>query len=100
MAKAMMDIALDGSDDLLVTAGDFSVTESTKMHQKQLLFNNKGEYKENPTICVGVYGYIDDENGMRSLARDTSKEYSRDGMQVDKSVILANGTLQIVAYYS
>lgn len=99
MATKMMDIALDSNSDLLPTNGDWAIVESTVQHQAQLIWSDKGEFKENPTVCVGVWGYIDDEDGMKTLARDVSKEFNRDGMQVDSMNIDATGLLTPKAYY-
>ncbi len=98
----MMDAALvtlgDGTDDLTILNGDFQIIESTIQHQRQLLLNDKGSFKQNPTICVGVFGYLDDE-GLNEVSRDTSKEFNRDGMKVNKIEITNSGQLNVDAYY-
>jgi hypothetical protein len=102
MAKQMMDINLetliDATDDLVITNGDFIIVESTQQHQRQLLLNDKGSFKEDPTICVGIFGYLDDE-GLNNISRDTGKEFARDGMKINKIEITNNGLLNIDAYY-
>ncbi|GAA4465249.1 hypothetical protein GCM10023093_17070 [Nemorincola caseinilytica] len=92
MAKRMMDIALDNEadDDMLITGpaddGDLAVIESTREHQRQLLLNNKGDFKENPTVCVGVINYIDDEEDTGALMREIAAQYALDGMTVQKVI--------------
>lgn len=98
----MIDIALvtltDTTDDLLISNGDFIFSESTQQHQRQLLLNDKGTFKATPTIGIGVFGYLDDE-GLANVSRDTTKEFTRDGMRVNKIEITPDGKLNIDAYY-
>lgn len=98
----MIDIALvtltDTTDDLVITNGDFFWVESTQQHQRQLLINDKGTFKANPTIGVGIFGYLDDE-GLENASRDTAKEFTRDGMRVNKIENTPDGKLNIDAYY-
>jgi hypothetical protein len=79
MAKEMIDIKLTADEDLDFVAGDFKGVESTKQHQQQLVLNGPGDFKENPTICVGAEDYLDDENP-QELLRKVSLEFARDGM--------------------
>ena len=82
----MYDILLDENDDLLIENGDFVIGESTIQHQKLLLYCNKGEFKENPTRCVGLVRFLEDNNA-QALAREIDVEFSRDGMRVSKIAI-------------
>jgi len=97
MPTKMMDIGLV-SDDLDIEQGDFTNAESTYQHQRQLLINDKGTFKENPTICIGIYSYLDNENPS-DLLRDTTIEYTRDGMTVKSINLSSNGNINIDAYY-
>jgi hypothetical protein len=98
MAKQMGDIGLDENEDVTITLGDFSLEESTAQHQQQLMLNTKGDFKENPTVCVGALGYLDDEN-FRGLMRAINIEFSRDGMDVADVAILPDGTIKSDAIY-
>ena len=98
MARQMNDIGLDGADDLLISGGDFVLTESTGEHQRQLILNNKGDFKESPTVGVGVIEYFDDEQ-MQGLIRAISTEFCRDGMDVSKVTLTADGSIKSVAVY-
>ena len=50
MARQMTDIGLDSDEDLGAISGDFTVLDSTSQHQRQLVLNNKGDFKQNPSI--------------------------------------------------
>lgn len=83
MARAMNDYLLDEDEDLAIPAGadDWTISESTYQHQRQLLLNAKGDYKANPTICVDVSSFIDNDD-KTAVKREIAKEYMRDGMLV------------------
>jgi hypothetical protein len=98
MAKPMVDIGLDEDEDLAIVSGDFTVVESTAQHQRQLILNNKGDFKQNPTIGVGVLSYLDDEN-YEQLIRAISIEFSRDGMDVKRVGLGKDGIIKSEAYY-
>ena len=99
MPKQMNDIALDSNDDLVILNNDISIVESTQQHQRQLLINDKGTFKENPTICVGLFNYLDNENP-QDLLRNINIEYTRDGMQVNSIQLTNDGKININAYYA
>jgi len=94
----MLDLALDGNDDINTLSGDFICVESTYQHQRQLLLNGKGSFKQNPTICVGIYGYLDDE-GLQNVLRAINIEFTRDGMKVASLALTPNGQINSNAYY-
>ena len=98
MARPMIVIGLDASDDLEIATGDFVVVESTAQHQRQLILNNKGDFKQNPTISVGVLNYMDDEN-FQQLIRAISVEFARDGMDVKRVALAKDGVVKSDAYY-
>lgn len=92
-----IDEDLPGCDDLQTGDGDFKTGESTLQHQRHLLLCEKNDYKENPTIGVGLFGFLLDE-GVEDLFRTINIEFSRDGMTVQELAI-ANGKLNIDANY-
>ena len=94
----MIDIGLANDDDLLIVSGDFSAKECTAQHQRQLILNNKGDFKQNPTACVGVLDYMHDEH-FQELIRAISVEFSRDGMDVKSVRISRTGDIISDAYY-
>ena len=99
MARQMIDIALDTNEDATIVSGDFVQEESTAQHQRQLILNNKGDFKQNPTICVGVSEYTDDEN-FSSLIRAISVEFTRDGMDVKSITLSPAGIIKSDAFYA
>ena len=94
----MIDITLDSNEDLEIANGDFLSTESTAQHQRQLILNNKGDFKQNPSICVGAFGYFDDEN-FQGLVRAVSIEFSKDGMNVQQVQLSPAGIINSDAFY-
>ncbi len=98
----MMDIGLTsvaGGEDLEVTSGgDFNIMESTAWHQQELILNNKGEFKENPTICVGAFDFLNDENE-QDLVRAIAVNFSQDGMDVVSVGLTAAGVIVSDAFY-
>ena len=98
MATEMMDIALDAGYDLVYEAGDFVKTESTATHQQQLILNNKGDFKQSPTACTGVFNYMDDEH-FRELIRGISIEFAKDGMDVISVKLTPDGVIRSDAFY-
>lgn len=77
----MTDITLTDNYDLAVSNGDFCLEESLKQSQMLLLETNKGEWKQNPTMGVGVINYVEDYTAAR-LAREIREQFAKDGMQV------------------
>lgn len=104
MARKMTDIKLDG-DDLYFKSvadggdGDFVMIESTAQHQRQLLLNNKGEFKESPTVGVGAALFLDEDDGMQNLMREITAQYSADGMDVRSISLNARGEIVSNAEY-
>jgi hypothetical protein len=98
MVIEMIDIGLDAGFDLVLEDGDFLLTESTAEHQQQLIVNNKGDFKQNPTICVGALNYMDDEN-FQELVRNISIEFTRDGMDVISVQLSPVGIINSDAFY-
>lgn len=94
----MIDIELDATEDLAIANGDFVVVESTAQHQRQLILNNKGDFKQNPTLGVGALNYMDDEN-FQQLIRAISVEFARDGMDVKRVILAKDGIVKSEAYY-
>lgn len=99
MAQLMYDFTLEDNEDIDLSTGDFSLRESTPQHQRQLLLNNKGDFKENPTVCVAALSYIDDEN-FSGLMRAVNIEFSRDGMEVRDLSLSPDGIINSNATYS
>ncbi len=98
MALQQTDIGLDENEDIIITPDDLAAVESTAQHQRQLIMNNKGDFKQTPTTCVGAFEYLDDEN-FRELIRAISIEFSKDGMDVVSVQLLPQGIITSDAFY-
>lgn len=97
MAKQMDDIQLE-QDDLKLAAGDFLIMDGAAEHQRQLLLNNKGDFKESPTVCVGAFTYIEEEQ-IGTLLRAIKTEFARDGMTSISLSISQTGVINSDATY-
>lgn len=96
----MQDFLLDEDYDLMLDTltGDFVMGESTGQHQALLLLCNKGDFKENPTSCIGIAGFLKDED-VKGLLAETKAQFEKDGMTVNSIAVDAAGNLEINAPY-
>lgn len=92
------DILFNSDYSLKIENGDFVIGESTYQHQRNLLLADKGEYKESPTIGVGVRRYLESERPSE-LAREIRLEFIADGMDVNAINIDDNLEISIDASY-
>ena len=92
------DLLLTEENDLLIKNGDFVVGESTRQHQNLLLIADKGEFKQYPTVGVGILRYLEDYNG-DNLAREIRAEFNKDGMSV-KEIRFNGSKIDITANYN
>lgn len=93
-----MDIGLQDHNELDIVQGDFAIIDSALEHPLQLLWAQKGDFKEQPQIGVGIAQYIDDED-FSTLLRAISIALVQDGMQVQSIQVTTNGQLNINAHY-
>lgn len=93
----MNDFKLNTNLDMETANGDFVTGNSTNEHQELLLWSGKGEWKENPTIGVGVAFYLKDENP-NDLLGEIKKEFERDGMTV-REVKIEGDNIKVDAAY-
>ena len=91
----MNDIALTSELELKVVNGDLAVEENLKQAQQLLLGTNKGEWKQHPTMGVGVVNYLETASA-NQLSREIREQFSRDGMKVS-SVRINGSTLDVEA---
>lgn len=85
----MQDILLDTDFEPMFANGDFATGESTEQHQELLLACSKGDFKENPTVCVGAAGWLKSED-VSGLLAEIKQEFERDGMTVIKLELAAD----------
>lgn len=93
----MKDILLNEDFDLDIADGDFVVGSSTLQHQKLLLLANPGDYKENPTVGVGIHGFLKSEESTQLYAA-IKREFEKDGMVVNK-IEMINDNINIDAHF-
>lgn len=91
----MTDIILTTDLDLQVVNGDLVTGDSLKQAQQLLLGTNKGEWKQNPTMGVGVVNYLETAS-MSELSREIREQFTKDGMKVS-SVNISGTTLNVEA---
>ena len=91
----MNDIALTSELELKVVNGDLAVEENLKQAQQLLLGTNTGEWKQHPTMGVGVVNFLETAS-MNQLSREIREQFSRDGMRVS-SVKITGTTLDVEA---
>ena len=85
----MKDIYLNDTFEPIVENGDFAVAPNLNQAQALLLQTNKGEWKQHPTMGVGVPNFLETFN-MYELSREIREQFSKDGMKGNRVQI--NGT--------
>jgi hypothetical protein len=95
----MVDVKFNETGDVDISANDIQYTESTLQHQRDLIVAHQGHYKEVPKVGVGAINFIHDENPDNFL-RTIRREFTRDGMKVQKISITVGGELFINAKYN
>jgi len=93
----MNDIILDNENDLMISGGDFVVTDSLKQNQKMLLITSKGEWKQHPLTGVGAYDFLKSEN-YGALHNEIKSQFKADGITVNK-ITIKNNSITIDAGY-
>jgi hypothetical protein len=84
----VFDFAVDPvTMDMVIKNGDFMVEESTLTHQKCLLLAEKGDYRQFPTVGVGLTNYLLDDGDTDKLTSEIQTEFTRDGMEIDKLIV-------------
>jgi len=96
----VFDFLSDEHGDLLIKDGNFVVGESTGQHIRNLLLANKGEYKQFPTIGVGINSFLLDDLDDRELSRMITTEFENDGMIINRLSVRSLEDLEIEAEYA
>lgn len=84
--------------DLQIENGDFVIGESDNQHVRHILTSDKGEYKSNPEIGVGIIQMLNDEV-IDDFLIDAKKNLEYDGMTVNNISFLQDGKLNVDAKY-
>ena len=93
----MKDILIDSTGDLLIKNGDFVIGRSDDIHKEVLLVTDKGSFKEDPTIGVGLAQFLEGENS-DDLLSEIRKQFTADGITIDK-ISNSNGKFPLDGHY-
>ncbi|MDM1557052.1 hypothetical protein HX126_21080 [Chryseobacterium indologenes] len=93
------DIILDENFDVKIEDGDFVVGESTYQNQNLLILADKGQFKMDPTVGVGVRRFLE-SNKKDDLAREIRQEFMKDGMIVKSLTITPEMEIKVDAVYN
>ena len=96
----VFDILLDEDYDIQIADGDFVVGESTQQHQMLLLLSEAGEWKQNPTVGVGLRSYLLDDTTVSDLKSAIAKGFEADGQRITSLKITPDYKLTIKAEYN
>ena len=89
---------LNYKDDLSIDTGDFMISESDNQHVQHILKANKGDYKMNPELGVGIENMLNSEEATSFLI-EAKKNLEYDGMKVQNIEFTEQETLKINANY-
>ena len=94
----MKDFLVDETTGALIWEnGDLKFGDSTRQNQKALLVANKNEYKQSPTVGVGIFTALHDE-GPNDLFRAIRMEMVKDGMKIN-DLSIKDGIINLEASY-
>jgi hypothetical protein len=79
----MTDILTDSIGDLLIENGDLVTGYSDLQHQEHLLLAQKGDFKEQPTVGVGIENFLNSSDVDEFLS-EVKSEFIKDAMAVTK----------------
>lgn len=83
MAKPV-DILLDGTLDVYAVKGDFVLGDATFQNQQLLLISEKGEFKQDPQVGVGIRSYLLDDASIHEMQQEIVKQFEVDGMKINE----------------
>lgn len=78
----MKGIKLNDNNDFLVRRGDFFIDETDLQDEKEVLYANKGNFLESPSLGVGINRYQNSPVPKSELERLIRKEFEKDGISV------------------
>jgi hypothetical protein len=94
----MQDFLLDEDGDLAIEDGDLVIGHSDQQHQSDLLLLGKGGSKEFPTLGVGLFSYLENED-RSGLLREIKVQFNADGMVVSNVGYNSKGQVVYEAEY-
>ena len=93
----MNDFLIDSDGDLRLQDGDLVIGYSDDQQKDILLVTDKGSFKENPQVGVGLQSFLENEDSADLLA-EIRKQFTADGMVID-SLQNINGRFIDNAHY-
>ena len=93
----MNDFLIDTDGELLIQNGDLVIGRSDDIHKDVLLVSDKGAFKENPEVGVGLQQFLQGESSDDLLA-EIRKQFTADGITIDR-LLDANGNFSLDAHY-
>lgn len=81
---AAQDIKLDDDGDLFIdpVTGDFKIDFSDEQHIKDIIQSFAGEWKEFPSVGVGIAQYLNSSGMEQEIAKQINLQLSADGYSV------------------
>lgn len=98
--KKVFDLLLGADLDLDVRGGDFAIGESTKQHQGLILETEKGEWRENPAVGVGITSMLLDDAAAGDIMLEIQQQMEADGQTISQLTVTADKQLSLIASYS
>ena len=93
-------ILIDETGEILVQNGSMVVGDVTRQNMYFILLAQKGEFKERPTLGVGISDMVGDEDELEWKKR-IREEFKKDSLKVDKNDLnLQTGKIEIEAHYN
>jgi hypothetical protein len=80
----------------VIENGDFVVGNNSLMQQKKLLLAQKGEFREFPTLGVGLADFLESDT-TEGLEGTIRQEFENDGLRVRKLKVYDDFTVDIEA---
>jgi hypothetical protein len=85
--------------DIRIENGDLVIGDSVTQHIEDLLIAEKGFFKFDPEIGVGLNRYTNDDLSPEDLIRLIRLELEKDGMKINKILISNDGKIEIDGNY-
>lgn len=85
------DIILDDLGDLEIKNGDFYVADSDQQHVILIINTQVGDWKQYPTLGVGIINYLASSGKTAELKRSISLQLTADGYKVNDVVLTQSG---------
>lgn len=83
--------------DILISDNDLVVGDATQQRQFDIVIADKGHYKHQPRVGVGLRNYLNDEGAMLGLTASIRAELMNDNQTVKSVTIQPGGAVAIVA---